>query len=270
MMTTPRSRVPWLATLTCATLSLALFPGAKNGCGSKEATQTLLSPVQAVATLLERADGQVDAELVLISTASLPDEFVETAREVQMRMPQGDAVPLLSSSPGHYGASSSSSPSLVYVPGGTYQFRFDLDDEAAAKNVAGGSFVAVMDAPDDEVTFSLDRSPKFAGDTAHVTWSPSNRYAIINIRNERTGELTYSTFDFTEPKFDGSKWSRLPKGGAKDLSVDSFPEAGTYTVSLCAVAKVSDFDTSLSAELGALSGFLIGRCGQDIEVTVSP
>ena len=29
-----------------------------------------------------------------------------------------------------------------------------------------------------------------------------------------------------------------------------------------------DFDTSLSAELGALSGFLIGRCAEDQVVTV--
>lgn len=270
-MTTPaRSGTPWFATLACAAISFALFPGAKNGCGSKEANQTLLSPVQAVTTLLERSDGRVDAELVLISTASNPHQFVDTARNAQLRVPGGETVPLLSSSPGHYTASSATAPALAYVPAGTYQFRFELDDTAAAESVAGGSFVAVMDAPDDTVSFSLDPAPEFAGDLSHVTWSPANRFAIIQVRNKQTGALTYSTFDFTEPQFDGSKWARLPAGGGKDLSVDTFPEAGDYTVSLCAVAKVSDFDASLSAELGWLSGFLIGRCGADIEVTVSP
>lgn len=264
-----RTGAPWFATLACAAISFALFPGAKNGCGSKEANETLLSPVQAVTTLLERSDGTVDAELVLISTASNPHEFVETAQNAQMRLPGGATVPLLSSSPGHYAASSSST-ALAYIPGGTYQFRFELDDAAAAKNVAGGSFVAVMDAPDDQVSSSLDSAPEFVGDISTISWAPTSRYAIIQVRNKQTSALTYSTFDFTEPQFDGSKWARLPKGGTKELSVDTFPEEGTYTISLCAVAKVSDFDTSLSAELGALSGFLIGRCAPDIEVTVAP
>jgi len=268
-MTSTRSEASWLATLVCAAISVSLFPGAKNGCGSKESTTTLLSPVQAVTTLLERSNGRVDAQLVLISTSTNPHQFVDTARNVQLRVPSGVHVPLISSSPGHYEASSTTSPDLAYVPGGTYQFRFDLDDAAAARNVAGGSFVAVMDAPDDEVAFSVD-PPRFAGDTALVRWTPANRFAIIDVRNKTTGELTYSTFDFSQPQFDGSKWARLTSGGSRELSVDTFPEAGSYVVSLCAVAKVSDFDTSLSAELGALSGFLIGRCGADVEVQVAP
>ena len=50
--------------------------------------------------------------------------------------------------------------------------------------------------------------------------------------------------------------------------MDAFPDSGSYTVSVCLVDKTSDFDKNLSAELGMLSGFLIGRCAQDITVDV--
>jgi len=81
-------------------------------------------------------------------------------------------------------------------------------------------------------------------------------------------EVTYANFDFDEAQFDGSKWARLTKGGSKELGVDTFAEPGNYQVSFCAVDAVRDFDTSLSAELGALSGFLIGRCAEDQFITV--
>ncbi|MCU0692448.1 MAG: hypothetical protein MUF54_13690 [Polyangiaceae bacterium] len=257
-----------IAQLSLAALALALFPGAKNGCGSQEANETLRSPVQAVTTLLERSDGTVEAELVLISTAANPHVFVQSAREATLRVPDGTLVPLTMTSPGHYTAKSTSNAALRYDPGATYQFRFELDDKAAAEQVSGGSFVAVMDAPDDVVSSALARPPKFSGDTAQLTWSPASRFAIVSIRHEDSGATTYSTFDFDEPQFDGSKWARLPRGGSKELSVDVFPEAGAYTIGLCAVDKVSDFDTSISAELGWLSGFLIGRCAPDITVEV--
>ncbi len=74
----------------------------------------------------------------------------------------------------------------------------------------------------------------------------------------------YSTFDFTDPTFDGSKWARLKKGGSMTFGVDAFSESGSYTIEVCAVSKTSDFDKNLSSELGMLSGFLIGRCAPDI------
>ena len=268
MNRSPRGRTPTLATLACATLAFVICPGAKNGCGSEEANTTFASPVQTVGTVLEHADGSVDASMVIISTASNPHKFVESAKNAQMRMPDGTSIPLLSTSPGHYAATSAGSPGLVYEPGGKYQFRFELDDAKLAKDASGGSFVGVVEAPDDKVTFSLEPAPEFAGDTATVKWSPSERFAIITIVNDATGEVAYSTFDFQESQFEGDKWARLPKGGTRELSVDTFPDAGKYTVSLCAVKKVSDFDTSLSADLGALSGFLIGRCGADLSVDV--
>lgn len=261
-------RTPVLATLALGVIAFVFCPGAKNGCGSKEANETLTSPVQAVTTLLERDDGTVEAELVLISTAVSPHEFVDSARDVEVRVPSGSFVPLVASSSGHYTATSKSDPSLSYVAGETYQFRFELDDEAMAKQVSGGSFMAVMDAPGDEVSSSLDTPPEFAGDTAKISWSPSSRYALITITHEDSGEVTYSTFEFTEPEFDGSKWARLKKGGSMDLAVDTFPDSGTYRIELCAVSKTSDFDKNLSAELGMLSGFLIGRCAPDIVIDV--
>ena len=90
---TRRAISPYIS-LFAAGISLALFPGAKNGCGSEEANTTLTSPVQAVTTLLERSDGTVEAELVLISTARNPHEFVDTAKQVEIRVPSGDKVEL--------------------------------------------------------------------------------------------------------------------------------------------------------------------------------
>ncbi len=69
-------------------------------------------------------------------------------------------------------------------------------------------------------------------------------------------------------EFDGSKWARLTRGGTIELSVDVFADAGDYEIEVCAVSKVSDFDTSLSTDLGALSGFLLGRCAAPQSLTV--
>jgi hypothetical protein len=261
----PTRPVTILAALTGLMLTL---PAAKNGCGSLENTETLLSPVQAVTTVLEHDDGTVTAELVLISTSVNPHQFVDSAKDVTLRVPGGDEIELSLAESGHYTADSQIHPQLVYTPGETYQTSFELDDEAAADDVAGGNFTGVVDAPDDQVSFTLAEPPEFAGDVARIEWSPTSRYGLIRIFHMDTETVTYSNFDFDESQFDGSKWARLTKGGSKELSVDSFPESGNYIVSFCAVDAVRDFDTSLSAELGALSGFLIGRCAEDLQVAV--
>ncbi len=258
-------RITTIAALTGLVLTL---PAAKNGCGSLESNDTLLSPVQAVTTVLEHDDGTVTAELVLISTSVNPHQFVDSAADVTLRIPGGDEIELSLSESGHYTADSQTHPQLVYTPGETYQYSFDLDDEAAAEQVTGGNFTGVVDAPADQVSFTLAEPPEFAGDVARLEWSPTSRYGLIRIFHMDTETTTYSNFDFDEPQFDGSKWARLTKGGAKELSVDAFPESGNYVVSFCAVDAVRDFDTNLSAELGALSGFLIGRCAEDLQVAV--
>jgi hypothetical protein len=246
---------------------LPFLVGSKGGCGSKENNEKLASPVQAVATLLEGADKAVTVELVLISTAVTPSQFITTATNVRLRVPSGVEVPLAQSSPGHYTASRLTTPDLVYVGGQTYRFNFDLVDEVLAKQVSGGSFVAVLTVPDDQVSASVSKAPVFAGDIATLAWTPAARSGIINVTNA-AGQTTYSTFDFSTPDFDGSKWARLKTGGSFDLSVDVFPVAGTYTARVCVVSKVSDFDKSLSVDLGVLSGFLAGRCPPMLSITV--
>lgn len=248
--------------------ALGALPGAKTGCGSLESNETLTSPVQAVTSLLERSDGTVEAELVLISTAANPHAFVDTARNPRVRMPDGTEIALSLTSSGHYTETSGANPLLVYEPGATYQFKFELDDESQALDVSGGNFVAVVDAPDDVVTFSLSEAPEFAGDTATLSWQPVARFGVIEIVEVASGEVVFSNFDFSAPQFDGSKWARLKSGGTFNLGVDVFTNPGDYEINFCAVDKVSDFDTELSAELGALSGFLIGRCAESIIATV--
>jgi hypothetical protein len=246
---------------------LPLLLGSKGGCGSKENNEKLASPVQAVATLLEGADKTVTVDLVLISTAVSPNQFIATATNARLRVPSGVEVPLAQTSPGHYTASSLTSADLAYQGGQTYRFNFDLVDEALAKQVSGGSFVAVLAVPDDVVTAALSKPPAFAGDTAVLAWMPAARSGIINVTNA-SGQTTYSTFDFSTPAFDGAKWARLQTGGSFELGVDVFPVAGTYTASVCVVSKVSDFDKSLSVDLGVLSGFLAGRCPAPLSITV--
>ena len=259
------SRFAW-AGLTVAAL-LPFLMGSKGGCGSKENNEKLASPVQAVATLLEGADKTVTVDLVLISTASVPNQFITTATNARLRVPSGVEIPLTQTVPGHYTASTLTAPDLLYVGGATYKFAFDLMDELLAKQVSGGNFVAVLTVPDDVVSASFRKPPAFAGDTADLVWSPAARSGIINVVNS-AGQTTYSTFDFSTPAFDGAKWARLQTGGSFQLAVDVFPLPGTYTASVCVVSKVSDFDKSLSVDLGVLSGFLAGRCPAPLSVSV--
>lgn len=250
-----------------ALIGLAMVAGIA-GCGSEENRTTLNSPVQAVTTLFEKADGTVEAELVLISTKPSPDAFIDTATSARVRVPGGASVPLTLTSAGHYSSDSDEDIDLTYQAGETYQFSFSLTDEELAGSVSGGNFVAVMTAPGDEPAFEFAEAPDFAGDSSQITWTPTTLYGVIQITNE-AGETVYSNFDFSEPAFNGSKWARLTKGGSKSLGVDVFQEAGTYTINFCAVDKVSDFDPDLSAQLGALSGFLIGRCAAPMELAVA-
>ncbi len=229
------------------------------GCGSEENQTTLYSPVQAVTTLLEKADGTVDAELVLISTSVRPNVFIDSATNARVRVPTGESVSLDLTSSGHYTASSEEDENLIYQAGSTYQFSFDLEDELASQ-VSGGNFVAVMTAPDYEPTFEFSDLVEFAGDSSEISWTPSDAYGLIKIY-DADENLVYANFDFSDPSFNGSKWARLTKG-SKSLGVDVFADPGTYTIEFCAVDKVSDFSQDLSAELGALSGFLIGRCAE--------
>ncbi len=243
---------------------LALTMGL-TGCEEEENT-TLNSPVQAVTTLVEEHDGRVEAELVLISTSIDPHEFVDTADNVTVRVPGGALVGLMRSSPGHYTMDSTLNAELTYRDNETYQFRFDLEDETA-QQVSGGNFVAVMTAPPGDVTFTIADAPQFAGDTATLTWTPITRYALIRV-TDGNDAIVYENFDFKQPQFNGSKWARLKTGGTDVLGVDVFSVAGDYTIRVCGVDKTSGFDPMLSAELGVLSGFLIGRCAEPQTITV--
>jgi hypothetical protein len=244
---------------------IPLLTGAKSECGSREAHETLTSPVQAVGTLLERADGAVDASLVIISSAG-DDSFVDEAEDVTMRMPDGERVELVLSGPGHYTASSEDDAALVYEGGATYNFRFTLDDGAAGRDGRGGTFNGNQDAPDDEVSAELSDPPMFAGDSAAVSWEPAGRYGLVRVL-DAGGEVVFESFDFGQPRFDGSKWARLERGDL-EFSTDVFMDAGQYTIEVCAVDKAGDFDTELDASLGVGSGFLIGRCAEPISLDV--
>ena len=249
-------------------LLVSALMGAKGGCGTKETKETLASPVQAVISVFKLANGVTIAQAVLISTATTTHKYIDTAKNVILRVPGGEEVELNFESNGHYSTNSSENVKLEYKAGETYRLTFDLDDDDLTLQVSGGSFIAVMDAPDSEVSFSFSKAPEFAGSTSILKWEPNSSYGLIKVVNDDTNLQTYNTFDFDKPQFDGDKWARLTKNGTKSLSVDVFPDAGKYSVSFCGLSFVRDFDVSLSADLGVLSGFLMGQCAEDLEIEV--
>ena len=250
-------------------LSLACLLSSCN----RERMRTLASPLQAVATILEMADGTVEAELVLISTAKPQHEFVTTAQNARLRIPGGEMVDLEQVEPGHYKANSKQNSAIVYKAGQTYQFRFDLPapvepqrpqrqgQKEEQQDEQTKTYVAVTKTPDKAAEFSWDKKPEFAGDTARLSWKPRSLLAIVVVRNPK-GEVCYSTFDFSDPQFGGDKWGRLGSNGALALGVDVFSEPGEYQVLKCGVTRNSGFDPEMSADLGILSGFLAGKCEQ--------
>jgi hypothetical protein len=254
----------FLTLLSIFSLCLALiFASCKE-----ENIKKLMSPVQAVTTLLQKADGSVEADLALISTETDPHEFVTSATNVELRVPGGKQVPLDQEADGHYKANSAGNSDLLYVGGETYQFRFELTKQAEDQEVEQGDFVAVVTAPDNDVSFTWADEPEFTGDTAQLTWTPKTFNAIVNVYGP-DGSLTYSTFDFSEPQFEGDKWARLGTGGALTIPVMAFPDAGSYRVTMCAVVKTSGFDEEISDELGVMSGFLAGKCAEDRQFELS-
>ncbi len=261
--------------LSVCFLSLACLLSSCN----RERMQTLASPLQAVATLLEMADGTVEAELVLISTAKPKHEFVTDAQDVRLRIPGGEMVTLEQSEPGHYKANSKQNSGLLYKAGETYQFRFDLTAPVAQQGRGTQqrtespqdeqkTYVAVTKTPAKQTEFSWEKKPEFAGDTARLAWKPRTFLAIVIVRDP-DGEVCYSTFDFADPQFGGDKWGRLGANGKLALGVDVFSEPGTYQVLKCGVTRNAGFDPEMSAGLGILSGFLAGTC-EEIETLDVP
>jgi predicted dehydrogenase len=169
-------------------------------------------------------------------------------------VPDGTIVELQPIGEGRYRASSSDAPELLWMAGERYRITFELDDPELAGDFAGEEFIAVVDAPADEISFNLERAPAFVGDTAELRWSPSSLDAMIEVYGP-DGELIFTTFDTSEPSFDGSKWGSLARYGQHTLPVDVLDRAGSYTISACVIASQEGFDAELSAALGSARGF---------------
>lgn len=244
--------------------------GKKSGC-SKEETETLLSPVQAIATIVQHEDQSVDVDLTLISTAVNPPVFVETAKEVRLRVineQTGDtkSIQLRQDAAGHYTASSANNPDLYFEYGVLYSFDFELDDDETATRVSGGTFIAQVNAPDNGVTLSVTKAPAATETTAEIKIEQSYGKGILRIVDE-PGRETYSNWNMDTPAFDGSKWNSLIQGSKHTIPAVAFPDSGKYTIYFAACNFVQGFDPELSSELGVLSGFL--ACDEtSAEVTV--
>lgn len=250
-------------------LALPVLMGAEDTEGGCTLLQdTLESPVQAVTVLEERADGTVVADLVVISTKGGEERWVTSAVNAEIRTPEGELIPLEQTSDGHYTATSADHPGLVYDTSGVnYRVTFELEDEDFAGDMAGSEFIAVVKPPEEEITFEITKEPAFAGDTSSIAWTPTRLDGLLQIRSA-DGDLVYSTFNFDHPRFDGGKWGSLIHGGSENLRVDVFSDPGPYTISFCAVESREGFDEEVSAGLGFLSGFLAGRCVDDVVLDV--
>lgn len=247
-------------------IAMPMLMGAEGGCPLM--LDTLESPVQAITVLQENADGSVEVDLMLVKVDGTAQEWITSATNAELRTPDGELIALEMEEDGHYRAHSDDYPSLVYVGDDTnYRITFEIDDENITGAAADNEFIAVVSAPADEVEFELTKAPEFAGDTATVEWTPSHLAGLMEIRNA-DGEMIYSTFNLDTAEFDGSKWASLVHGGREQLRVDTFADPGTYTISFCAVRSQEGLDEELSGGLGILSGFLAGRCVEDIVLDV--
>lgn len=255
-----------LTKLAGALLAFCMLPGAKGGCGSKEANTTFNAQLQSITILVERSDGRVDAVMHLINSEN-GGRFITDAIDPKIRIPGGTFVDLKPAGDGRYAASSIEDSALTYVAGESYKALFELEPDALPKGVESTSFSAVIDSPDDKVQASVTEAPEFTGDTATIEWTPKQRAAHITV--SRDGQIVWTSMDFATPNFDGSKWGRLGRAGSHQLGADVFKDAGTYLVSVCALADTNGFDEALSAELGVLSGFLVGRCAPDLTLEVT-
>jgi len=249
-----------------ALAAMPVLMGAEGGCPL--VLDTLESPVQAITVVRELPDGTTEVDLMIVSVDGGGETWITTATNAEIRTPDGDFIPLEQAEDGHYRASSSEHEALVYDPSGTnYRVSFELP-ESDAGEAADNVFIAVVEAPETEdLSFELTKAPDFAGDTATLSWSPTQLAGLIQIRDS-DGELIYDTFNMATPDFDGSKWASLGHGGREELRVDVFAEPGVYTISFCAVRSQEGLDEELSGGLGILSGFLAGRCAEDVSIDV--
>ncbi|MFO7563721.1 MAG: hypothetical protein R6X02_13840 [Enhygromyxa sp.] len=262
----PRLRTT-LRNLSLGIPALAMLMAADGDCAL--AWRTAQSPVQAVASVMLQPDGEVVAELTLISTDNWREHrWADGATKVQIRVPDGSLVELEPLGEGRYRSSSSERPELAWLPGERYRVSFELDDAELAGDYAGEDFIAVVDAPAEPISFELERAPAFVGDTAELRWSPSKLDAMIEVHDPE-GELIFTTFNLSTPDLDGSKWGSLAQHGQHTLPVDVFKSSGSYTITACVVASQEGFDAELSAALGAASGFLAGECFEPIEIEVA-
>jgi hypothetical protein len=268
-LTANRNRSPktW-RNLVVGVPMLAMLMAAEGDCALD--WLKLQSPVQAITRVMVQPDGTVVAELTLVSTENPREQrFADGATNVELRVPGGTIVPLEPIGEGRYRTDSVSAPELLWMPGERYRVTFELDDTELAGDYAGEEFIAVVDAPNEDISFTIDHMPEFVGDTAELSWRPSSLDAMIEVYDP-DGELVFTTFDMSTPEFDGDKWASIARFGQHTIPVDVFTEAGSYTISACILASQEGLDAELSSALGPGSGFLAGECFEPVEFTVEP
>jgi hypothetical protein len=247
---------------------LGTFNG-KSGC-SKDDISKLTSPVQAIATVYRHADGLVDADLTLISTARNPAVFVNDGLDTRLRVIKGsgdvNTVPLDRTSDGHYTASSDLQAALLWELSATYAFDFALEADPDGTGVSGGTYSAQVKAPASEVTVTVAEAPAAPNLVAKLSIAGAYGRGLLHVWGP-DGQLTYANWDLTTPDFDGSKWNSLIVGASHTVPASAFPTSGEYRLEFGACAFVQGLAAEVSATLGVLSGFLACN-GTELSLTV--
>ncbi|MDY0058524.1 MAG: hypothetical protein RBU45_01840 [Myxococcota bacterium] len=238
---------------------------AGQSCGTKEQQQKLASPVQALGNLYEHPGGVVEAELVLVSTKEKEHVFLDSAREVQVRLEYGEAIPLTkdASRAGRWAVTSTENPALTFSAGKRYAFSFRLEDEPLAGDQGSSYFQGEVVAIDDPVipVATSNAAQGFSLDLDVGQAFTGSRRGVLRVFGP-TGALVHDNFDLTHPRFDGSKHAELIQQPKITVPASAFQTAGNYRVVLYTMNYAAGFDEHLSAELGWLSGFMAGSAGE--------
>lgn len=237
--------------------------GHNGGCHPDEG-EPLASPVQALGVVLE-LDGEVSAELVLVSMATDTPQHVDGAASA-VRIPGDHVVPLEPVAPGTY-ASRGSLP-MAYEAGAHFTFELSLDEATARAHRAVPGAVALAihgGAEVPQIWLEADRSE------VTVAWSPAGIRALVDVFDD-AGERTYATLDWDDPDISAGTWKRFPEGGSLTLPASALRGTAPHRIRVCAVEvfrrdgepvqgpqHAADGD-GFSSGLGWLSGGVAGRC----------
>lgn len=233
----------------------------QGGCGSEDAQDTWQSKVQALGTIYQDPDANIEAELVLISTISKDHAFIDSATDVYLAV-DGKRIALQKDATrsGRWSVTNAQAVDLTLTDTTRYQFGFELDDAELAGDDAGALFRGEVTGYDSPSVMTLATEKAYVGYSMDIEIAPAltgERKGVLFVYGP-DGDVTWHNFDTDQPQFDGSKHAELIAGREHTLPAEAFPVAGAYRLVLYTMRYAAGFDQHISADLGVFSGFMAG------------